>query len=283
MQNLVSGWLFGNTARDAAHRVTRQNGNYREARITYDARGRSIQFKYNEQATNANGRLARLLTVDYGYSSDGQVVSRTGTVSKNGAVATAIGRDEIDQWLDNYEAGRDPVGPPANLLGWVKSLAAALPEPGLIPICVDCALNPALAWGWATSSDNDDPFGIVGIAGTIRGVADGIASLCKPTQLAVDQLMAEATSAQNGTGLSKLSRAWDKHSPREPGYYPPLTGNIDAKNATTEAWLRDLLQNPTTEKVPLGRGGVEYRAPDGTGARWNSDGQFSGVLNPRRN
>jgi YD repeat-containing protein len=48
-QNLVTGWLFfGDTERDAAHRVTRQNGNYREARIAYDARGRIARFTYNE-------------------------------------------------------------------------------------------------------------------------------------------------------------------------------------------------------------------------------------------
>ncbi|MFL9917948.1 hypothetical protein PQR75_21655 [Paraburkholderia fungorum] len=146
-QNLVTGWLFGDTERDAAHRVTRQNGNYREARIAYDARGRIARFTYNEKATNATGGLARLLTVNYGYSAEGRVVSRTGTVSKNGAAAAPISSDEIGQWLDNYEAGSDPVAPPANLLGWVKALQF-VQEPGLEPVCVECVFyaGPRLAW-----------------------------------------------------------------------------------------------------------------------------------------
>ncbi|MEA3085401.1 MAG: hypothetical protein QOC89_3098, partial [Paraburkholderia sp.] len=75
------------------------------------------------------------------------MVSRTGTVSKNGAVAAPISSDEIGQWLDNYEAGSDPVGPPASLLGWVKALQF-VQEPGLEPVCVECAFyaGPRLAW-----------------------------------------------------------------------------------------------------------------------------------------
>ncbi|MGF6899969.1 YD repeat-containing protein [Paraburkholderia sp. GAS348] len=146
-QNLLTGWLLGETYRDAAHRVTQQNGNYRETHIAYDARGRITRFTYNENATNATGGLARLLTVDYGYSADGRVVSRTGKVSKNGAAATLISSDEVNQWLDNYEAGMDPAGPPANLMGWVKALQF-VQEPGLQPVCVECVFyaGPRLAW-----------------------------------------------------------------------------------------------------------------------------------------
>jgi hypothetical protein len=212
---------------------------------------------------------------------NGELVSRNGMVAANGGAPVSIGSDEIDRWLDNYEAGIDPVGPPPGTLGWVRSLLRASAEPGLVPICIECMFNPALSWGWAMSSDNDDPFGIIGIAGTLRGAVDGIANLCKPTQVAVEELIANATSPHNSTGLSNLTRAWDKHSGRHSDCYPALKGNVIDKNAATERWLRDLMSNPTTVRDDLGRGGIDFRAPDGTGARYNSGGQFSGVLNPR--
>ncbi|MEZ0601256.1 DUF6531 domain-containing protein [Paraburkholderia sp. IW21] len=281
-QNLKSPWLRGNFGRDAAHRVTRQSSNGFTAGITYDQRGRITRFKYDETAAPTNGRVARVLTVDYGYASDGQLVSRSGTVATNGGAPVSISSDEIDQWLDNYEAGIDPVGPPPGTLGWARSLLRASSEPGLIPICVECMFNPALSWGWAMSSDNDDPFGIVGIAGTLRGAVNGIANLCKPTQVTIDDLLAAANKPYNNTGLSGLARSWDKHSPRDSNYYPPLKGNIEEKNATASKWARDLLENPTTIRNELNRGGFEYRAPDGTGMRFEGDGRFVGVLNPKQ-
>ncbi|WP_211609021.1 DUF6531 domain-containing protein [Paraburkholderia haematera] len=145
-QNIVSKWLFGNQDRDAAHRVTLQTGNYRTARIAYDVRGRVSQFKYNEEPTNTNGRLGRQLNVDYGYSPDGRVVSRNGTVATNGGAASAISSDDIDKWLDNYQAGIDPVGPPPSVLGWLRSNMSNAP-PAISAVCVDCGFIQArLAW-----------------------------------------------------------------------------------------------------------------------------------------
>jgi hypothetical protein len=183
-QNLRSRWLRGNWGRDATHRVTRQSGTGFTAGITYDPRGRITRFRYDETATPSNGGVARVLTVDYGYAVNGELVARSGTVATNGGAPVSISSDEIDRWLDNYEAGVDPVGPPPGTLGWVRSLLRASAEPGLVPICIECMFNPALSWGWAMSSDNDDPFGIIGIAGTLRGAVNGIANLCKPTGLA---------------------------------------------------------------------------------------------------
>ncbi|MFM0166068.1 YD repeat-containing protein [Burkholderia sp. GAS332] len=183
----VSGWTLGMMGRDAAHRATHLVGDNREALITYNARGRVTQFVYYEYPTALNGSLHRILTVKYGYSADGRIVSRTGTVAKNNGGSTFIGAatpitsDEIDQWLNNLESGVNPAGPPANRVGWVRSMLGALPEAGLQPICIECMFNPALGWAWAISSDNDDPFGIVGIAGTIRTGVDAISKLCKPT------------------------------------------------------------------------------------------------------
>ncbi|MFM0635994.1 colicin E5-related ribonuclease [Paraburkholderia metrosideri] len=185
--NRVSGWTLGTMRRDAAHRATYLAGDNREALVTYNARGRVTQFTYNEYPTALNGSLYRLLTVNYAYSADGRVVSRTGTVTQNEGGSTPIGAaktissDEIDQWVTNLESGVNPAGSPANQLGRVRSLLSASQESGVVPICIACMFNPALRLGWAMSSDNDDPFGIIGIAGTIRTGVDAIAKLCKPT------------------------------------------------------------------------------------------------------
>ncbi|CAB3767202.1 RHS repeat protein [Paraburkholderia humisilvae] len=93
-QNNVSRWMFGNQDRDASHRVTWQSGNYRSTRMVYDARGRLAQFTYDEQASPSTGGLARALTVNYGYSPDGEVATRTGTVTKNGGAPSSISSDE---------------------------------------------------------------------------------------------------------------------------------------------------------------------------------------------
>jgi hypothetical protein len=232
------------------------------AYVVYDVRGRVTQFTYVEAAAPSNGKVSRTLTVDYTYSPDGRVMSRTGTVKREGGSAVAIGRDEIDEWLDNYESGVTPAGPAVSSQQLIKSLLATT-EPGLEPICLECGLfGPIIRWGIVVIGE--------------------IASQCKPTQVTVDELIASATKPHNGTGLSKLSRAWDKHSGREAEYYPPLKGNTEQKNATTEAWLRELLENPTTIREELGGGGVDFRTPSGTGARYNRDGSFSGVLNPRQ-
>lgn len=145
-QNIVSKWLFGNQDRDAAHHVTWQTGNYRTARITYDSRGRVSQFTYDEQPIAQIGRVRRLLTVDYGYSPDGRVISRNGTVATSGGAAVAISSDDTEKWLDNYQAGLDPVGPPATRLGWLRSNTSDAP-PVTNAVCVDCGFIQArLAW-----------------------------------------------------------------------------------------------------------------------------------------
>jgi YD repeat-containing protein len=146
-QELVSGWLFGAGGRDASNRVVRATGNYREARFTYDKRGRISRFTYREEATARTAGLKRFLTVDYSYTPDGRVAGRTGTVAKDGSAAQAISSDEIDQWIANYETGADPVGPPASLSGARASLqgeAAAT----ITPVCAECYVftKAKLAW-----------------------------------------------------------------------------------------------------------------------------------------
>ncbi|RKF29759.1 hypothetical protein BCY88_14110 [Paraburkholderia fungorum] len=146
-QDIVSGWLFGTVHRDAANRATEVNGNYRQARFTYDKRGRVSKFTYDEQARPSNGGLHRFLTVDYSYAPDGRVVSRTGTVARNGGAPQSIASDEIDKWISNYETGADPVGPPANLLGSRKALKGS-GTTVIAPVCAECYVftKAKLAW-----------------------------------------------------------------------------------------------------------------------------------------
>jgi hypothetical protein len=146
-QELVSRWLLGAAYRDASNRVTSVTGNYREARFTYDKRGRVSRFTYNEDATALTAGLKRFLTVDYSYTPDGRVASRTGTVAKNGGIAQAISSDEIDQWISNYETGADPVGPSVSLSGTRRALKADVGAT-ITPVCAECYVftKAKLAW-----------------------------------------------------------------------------------------------------------------------------------------
>jgi YD repeat-containing protein len=129
------------SARDKAHRPIMIQGPGFLVSPAYDARGRLNTFWYDESASPLNGNVTRLLKVTYNYSPDGRVTSRDGAVSTNHGADTAIGSDEIDQWLDNYENRIVPAGPPANLTGWVTALKF-VQEAGLEPVCVECWIPP---------------------------------------------------------------------------------------------------------------------------------------------
>ncbi|MFM0045947.1 DUF6531 domain-containing protein [Paraburkholderia sediminicola] len=144
-QELISHWLLGAVDRDASNRVTRASGNYREARFTYDKRGRVSRFTYNEDATALTAGLKRFLTVDYSYTPDGRVAGRTGTVARNGGAAQAISSDEIDQWINNYETGADPVGPPGNRSASRRALRADAATT-ISPVCAECYVLRRPSW-----------------------------------------------------------------------------------------------------------------------------------------
>nr|WP_230942544.1 hemagglutinin repeat-containing protein [Burkholderia stagnalis] len=91
-----------------------------------------------------------------------------------------------------------------------------------------------------------------------------------------------ADQPYNDSGLSAAARAWDKHSGRAGGTFEPLTGSIADKNAAASEFVNGVLSNPATTRTELSRGGVEFRLPSGQGIRFNADGSFSGLLDPRR-
>lgn len=56
---------------------------------------------------------------------------------------------------------------------------------------------------------------------------------------------------------------------------------LNRKSPLPIQFVNEVLNNKNTVKTDLSRGGVEYRLPDGRGVRYNSDGSFSGFLDPK--
>jgi YD repeat-containing protein len=127
--------------RDQAHRAAQINGPGFTASIAYDSRGRVTIFWYSEQAGVLNGNVSRTLKVNFAYTANGDVSSRTATVSTNQGPDVAITSDEIDTWLSNYERGITPAGPPPNHVGAAKSMLGAANQTE--PLCVLCYLRAA--------------------------------------------------------------------------------------------------------------------------------------------
>jgi hypothetical protein len=117
-----------------------------------------------------------------------------------------------------------------------------------------------------------------------RGLGKGVAGLIEASSKAAMEraLLAAADKPVNKYGLSEAARAIDKHATRSGSTFEPLTGGVAEKNAAARAFVKDTINNPQTVRTELSRGGVEYRAPSGQGVRFDADGSFSGVLDPRR-
>ncbi|WP_373273691.1 VENN motif pre-toxin domain-containing protein [Pseudomonas taiwanensis] len=99
----------------------------------------------------------------------------------------------------------------------------------------------------------------------------------------VDDLVSAAASPVNKEGLTEAARALTKHASgqRSTGTFPKLSGGLEKQNATAERVVNEILKHPDATYKNLSRGGLEVRAPDGRGLRFNSDGSFSGFLDPK--
>ncbi|XJQ54611.1 VENN motif pre-toxin domain-containing protein [Edwardsiella ictaluri] len=97
-----------------------------------------------------------------------------------------------------------------------------------------------------------------------------------------EDLTSSANQPINNQELSAAARAWEKHAGRPGGVFDPLKGNTAQKNEAAGNFVNEVLNNKGTVRTDLSRGGVEYRLPDGRGVRYNSDGSFSGFLDPKR-
>ncbi|WP_408139582.1 hypothetical protein [Paraburkholderia strydomiana] len=121
-------------ARDAAHRIAGVTLNEFSADAAYDARGRVTTFRIFANAVPESGNVKRTLQVEYGYSPDGKVISRTGTLKTDNGTATAISSDAVDLWLNNYENGVTPIVPAAGVAGSQTTGSQTDVE----PVCMDC-------------------------------------------------------------------------------------------------------------------------------------------------
>ncbi|HEX7910419.1 MAG TPA: DUF6531 domain-containing protein [Paraburkholderia sp.] len=180
-------------SRDAAHRVEYGFNPTGDFNLHYDRRGRIDNFKFNEYASPENGGVRRVFKVKFGYSPNGEVVSRTGTVAKNGSILDmgdgtdiAISSDEIDQWIDNYNFGESPVGPPANLQGASRLLGTNLL--GTSTVCSGCHFSAGLPDGilrgivfvWRLIQNPAVRYGIGQGAKKAAETVERIKEMCKP-------------------------------------------------------------------------------------------------------
>lgn len=98
----------------------------------------------------------------------------------------------------------------------------------------------------------------------------------------IDDLVRSANRPVNDTGLSAAARKLASHAQRKGGTFEKPTGSVSQQNAQAEKVLREILNNPGSERTALSRGGFEVRMPNGQGVRYEADGSFSGFLDPRR-
>ncbi|HET6893718.1 MAG TPA: hypothetical protein VFH31_21655, partial [Pyrinomonadaceae bacterium] len=98
----------------------------------------------------------------------------------------------------------------------------------------------------------------------------------------VEDLALAASNPINKEGLTEAARALTKHASgqRSTGTFPPLSGGIEKQNEIAKSIVNEIITNPESKFRNLGRGGLEVRAPDGRGLRFNADGSFSGFIDP---
>lgn len=97
-------------------------------------------------------------------------------------------------------------------------------------------------------------------------------------------MITDANKPINKEGLTKAARALTKHASgqRVSGTFPKLTGGIKKQNETARKIVEDILNDPKTTYTRLDKGGLEVRAANGQGLRFNANGELSGFLDPKR-
>jgi filamentous hemagglutinin len=97
----------------------------------------------------------------------------------------------------------------------------------------------------------------------------------------VRRLVAAAGKPYNETGLSVAARKIAQHAGRPGGTFKPPTGSIAEQNEAASRFIRTVLTDPKAVRTKLSGGGFEYRLPGGKGVRFNPDGTFNTVLDPK--
>lgn len=267
--------------RDAAHRVLNGYNPTGDFYLHYDWRGRIDLFKFSEYASAANGGVRRVFKVRWNYSPDGQVVSRVGTVARNGSVLDLndgtdlpISSDETDQWIDNYNYGDSPVGPPANLQG-VRQMLRAGGFAGTGTVCGDCHFSAGLidgaargiAFVWRLAQNPAVRYGIGQGARKAAENWERIKALCKPAaETEVDgippgRITSEYTDITVGRSTRNIQtdvgKAEFEANLRNDGWIQSLSKDGKADIFTKEGaryTVRDESNagSPTADFVPLG-------------------------------
>ncbi len=96
----------------------------------------------------------------------------------------------------------------------------------------------------------------------------------------IDQLSEAGKVIDKGGQLTKAGRAAQKHGGRSSSAFPPTKGNPSAINSQGQDTLDDILTSPKQSTKPNRFGGQDIHAPDGRGARFDSNGNFMGFLEP---
>lgn len=276
-------------SRDAAHRVQYGYNPTGDFYLRYDRRGRIDNFKFNEYESPANGGIRRVFKAKFGYSPNGQVASRTGTVAKNGSVLDLndgtdipISSDETNQWIDNYNYGDSPVGPPANLQGARRLLGDNFL--GTSTVCSGCHFSAGLIDGTVRGIAMvyrllQNPVVRYGIGQGARKVAenwDRIKQMCKPAaETEVDgippgRIISEYEDITTGNSVRNIKTDVEKAEFEanlvESGYAQTLSKDGKADIFTKDG-ARYTVRNesnsgyPTAEYVPAGasRGTIKIR------------------------
>ncbi|MEZ0604236.1 DUF6531 domain-containing protein [Paraburkholderia sp. IW21] len=279
-------------SRDAAHRVLYGYNPTGDFYLRYDRRGRIDLFKFNEYASPVNGGVRRVFKVRFDYSPDGQVVYRIGTVARNGSVLDLndgtdipISSDEIDQWIDNYNYGDSPVGPPANLQGG-RQLLLAGSAVGARTVCRSCHFSVGLidgaargiAFVWRLAQNPAVRYGIGQGARKTAENWERIKEMCKPVaETEVDgippgRITSEYTDITTGGSIRNIrtdvGKAEFEANLLESGYVQSLSkdgkADIFAKDGARYTVRDDSNAGyPTAEYVPPGasRGTIKIRLP----------------------
>jgi RHS repeat-associated protein len=131
--------------------------------------------------------------------------------------------------------------------------------------------------------------GLLPLDDVLAPIASAVA---KPIKIAIARVQAtreisaliKAAGAEfKDTGLSVAARKIESHSQRAGGTFAKLAGTAAEKNAQAEKVVSSILESSDAVRTELSGGGVEYRVgQDGQGVRFNKDGSFNTVLDPRK-
>jgi len=189
-------------------------------------------------------------------------------LSEYGSAATTLAKDMLEKGATNDQIAQAQL-----------KLAQGQGFEGVQP-----ANEFVKAWGYFMAGELTGA-GLAAVLGRlVMGGAKGLPSALQNFGgRTFDDLSAAASNPINKEGLTEAARALTKHASgqRATGTFPKLTGGIEKQNATALGIIDDVLKNPNSTFSNLSRGGLEVRAPDGRGLRYNKDGSFSGFLDPK--